>query len=66
MKQFDADLAHFGCFFVKNALNLRVFAAYQGVSTIFSYFLYPSLISLLSLLWLLLLLLLLYRGLRVI
>jgi hypothetical protein len=41
MKQFDADLAHLGVFFVKNALNVRVFAAYQGISTIFSYFPIP-------------------------
>ena len=41
MKQFDADLAHLGVFFVKNALNVRVFAAYQGISTIFSYFTVP-------------------------
>ena len=41
MKQFDADLAHLGVFFVKNALNVRVFAAYQGISTIFSYFPVP-------------------------
>ena len=66
MKQFDADLAHLGVFFVKNALNVRVFAAYQGISTIFSYFLYPSLISLLCLLCSLLLLLLVYKGLSVI
>ena len=66
MKQFDANLTHLGVFFVKNALNVRVFAAYQGISTIFSYFLYPSLIALLSLLWLLLYLLLLYKGLSVI
>ena len=66
MKQFDANLTHLGVFFVNNALNVRVFAAYQGISSIFSYFLYPYLISLLCLLLLLLLLLLLYKGLSVI
>jgi len=30
-----------GVFFVRNALNVRVFAAYQGISTIFSYFPVP-------------------------
>ena len=55
MKQFDANLTHLGVFFVKNALNVRVFAAYQGSSTIFSYLLCS-----------LLLLLLLYKGLSVI
>ena len=30
-----------GVFFVKNARNVRVFAAYQGISTIFSYFPVP-------------------------
>ena len=66
MKQFDADLTHFGCFFCQKCLKYRVFAAYQGISTIFSYFLYPYLISLLCLLWLLLYLLLFYKGLSVI
>ena len=41
MKQFDANLTHLGVFFVRNALNVRVFAAYQGSSTIFSYFPIP-------------------------
>ena len=41
MKQFDANLTHLGVFFVRNALNVRVFAAYQGISTIFSYFPIP-------------------------
>ena len=41
MKQFDANLTHLGVFFVRNALNVRVFAAYQGISTIFSYFPVP-------------------------
>ena len=41
MKQFDANLTHLGVFFVRNALNVRVFAAYQGSSTIFSYFPVP-------------------------
>ena len=41
MKQFDANLTHLGVFFVNNALNVRVFAAYQGSSTIFSYFTVP-------------------------
>ena len=41
MKQFDANLSHLGVFFVRNALNVRVFAAYQGSSTIFSYFPVP-------------------------
>tara|TARA_A100001515_G_scaffold94506_1_gene75669 strand:- start:131 stop:313 length:183 start_codon:yes stop_codon:yes gene_type:complete len=41
MKQFDANLTHLGVFFVRNALNIGVFAAYQGSSTIFSYFTVP-------------------------
>ena len=41
MKQFDANLTHLGVFFVNNTLNVRVFAAYQGISTIFSYFPVP-------------------------